>query len=108
MLCRSKRQPERTALGVLADRPRVSWVHDAPAERFYAWQRCGQVGDLEVRQGEGVSGATPPSMDPHRGRSSVRLPAVSLSSSPSLEGGTEQLTPEASSSLRIIGGEFDQ
>jgi hypothetical protein len=82
-------------------------VHDAPTKRFDPLQRLGEVGDLEVRKREGVPGTASTSMDTDRGGSRVSLPTVSLSFPPSLERDPEKLTPEAASSLGVVGGKFD-
>jgi hypothetical protein len=47
-----------TALGIPADRPSVSGVHDATAKRPYALECLREIVHWEVRKREGITGAT--------------------------------------------------
>lgn len=52
-------QAERAALGVPADRPALAGVDHRAPERSHAFERAGQVVDLEVGQGEAVPRPAP-------------------------------------------------
>jgi len=105
---RLPRESEGSSLGVLADRPRLSRVDHAPTECLDPFQRLGDVAHREVRQGEGIAGAAPAGMDADRWSSRVRLPALSLSPLAGLQLEAEELHPEASGALGIVGGKFDE
>src|SRR5215218_3649653 len=101
-------QPERASLGVPADRPRLPRVDYAPAERLDPLQRLGDIAHREVGQGERIAGAASAGMNADRGGSRVRLPALSLSISASLQLNAEQLDPEAPGALGIVCGKLDE
>jgi hypothetical protein len=102
------REPERASLGVLADRPCLSRVNHAPAERLDPLQRLGDIAYREVGQTEGIAGPTSASMDADRRSSRVRLPAISLSSLASLQLNAEEFHPEATGPLWIVCGELNE
>ena len=102
------RQPERASLGVLANRPRLSRVDHAPAQRLDLLQGLGDVAHGEVGQGDRIAGAAPAGMNADRGGSGVRLPALSLSILASLQLNAEELRPEASGARGIVGGKLDE
>ena len=101
-------QAERASLGVPTDRPRLPRVDYAPAERLDPLQRLGDIAHREVGQGERIAGAASARMDADRGGSRVRLPALSLSISASLQLNAEELDPEAPGALGIVGGKLDE
>jgi hypothetical protein len=102
------RQPERASLGVPADRPCLSRVDHAPAQRLDPLHGLGEVAHREVGQGDRIAGAAPAGMNADRGRSRVRLPALSLSILASLQLNAEELRPEASRARGIVGGKLDE
>src|SRR5271155_4994017 len=99
------REPEGASLGVLADRPPLARMDDAPAERPDSFQRLADVADGEVRQRERVAGAAAARMDAHRRRAShrrrarARLPTLPLRVIADIELDAEQLTPEATGAI---------
>ncbi len=101
-------QPERASLGVPTDRPRLPRVDYAPAERLDPLQRLGDIAHREVGQRERIAGAASAGMDADRGGSQVRLPALSLSISASLQLNAEELDPEAPGALGIVCGKLDE
>ena len=101
-------QPERASLRVPTDCPRLPRVDDAPAERLDALQRLGDIAHREVGQGKRIAGAASAGMDADRGGSRVRLPALSLSISASLQLNAEKLDPEAPGALGIVCGKLDE
>ena len=60
-----------------------------PTERLDPLQRLGDIANREIGEGEGIAGAASAGMDADRGGSRVRLPALSLSISASIERGAE-------------------
>jgi signal transduction histidine kinase len=101
-------QAERRALGVTADRPSLSGVNDAAAERGDPLDSRLQIGDLEVGQREGVPGATSAGVDAHRRSIRRGLPAISLAGGTRFQRPAEQLSPEPARPFRVVGGELDQ
>ncbi len=98
---------ERRALGVLADRPAVARVHDAPAERPDALDRGRHVGDGEVGQRPGVAGAGPAGVDADPGALAARLEALTLALAARVELHGQQALPEAACALDVVRGELD-
>jgi hypothetical protein len=82
-------------------------VDDAPPERRDPLERFGHIDDRKVGQREGIAGATPARMHADRWCSRVRLPALSLWTFASPELNAEELHPEASRALGIIGWELN-
>ena len=101
-------QGEGRRLRVLADRPSLTGVDDAPAELADALERRGEIADHEVGQREGVPGtASARSARRSAGSARVRLPA-----SPSASGRASSSTPSSPVQKRRartgVGGELDQ
>jgi hypothetical protein len=83
-------------------------VDYAPAERLDPLQRRGDIAHREVGEGERIGGAASADMDADRGGSRVRLPALSLSISASLQLNAEELDPEAPGALGIVCGKLEE
>jgi hypothetical protein len=101
-------QSERASFRVLADRPCLPRMDHDPTQRLDPLKRLGDVAHGEVGQREGIAGATAAGMDADRGGTPVRLPALSLSISASLQLRAEERGPETSGALEIVGGELDE
>src|SRR5262249_42809109 len=101
-------QPERTSLGVPADRPSLPRVHDAPPERFHSLQRLSDIGDREVGQRKGIAWASSALVDADRWAWRVRLPAIALWTLAILQLNAEKLSPEVSGAHGVISGKLDE
>src|SRR3954449_78160 len=101
-------QPEWASLGVLADRPCLPRVDDAPAERLDPLERVGDIADREIGQRERIAGAGPAGVDADRGRSRVRLPTPPFAVLPSFQLKAQEPHPEPPRALRIVCGKLDQ
>jgi hypothetical protein len=101
-------EPERTALGVLTDRPSLPRMHHAPAECAYAFERLCDITHGEVRQREGITWATSASMETKPRIFWARLPALAVRGVSNLQLDPEKLRPEPSRALRVVRGELDQ
>jgi hypothetical protein len=107
-LTRPRGQSEGAALGVLAHRPPLAGVDDAPPERLDPAQRVREIVDLEVGKGDGVARTLSPGVHPDRRRAPARLPALALSFDPVSDLHAEQTAPEAKRPFGLVGGELHQ
>src|SRR5207253_6302692 len=103
-----RREPERTAFGVLADCPRLARMDNDSAERLDLLQRLWKVLDPEIRQRERISGTTPSHMYPNCRTFRPRMPACTLAFAAGLERHAEQLAPEAPCAVGVVGGELHE
>jgi hypothetical protein len=71
-------------------------------------QRLSDIGHREVGQRKGIAWATSALVDADRWGCRVRLPALSLWTLAILQLNAEELRPEASGALGVIGGELDE
>jgi len=101
-------QAERTPLGVPADRPVLPWVDDASPEGLDPLHRLGDIDHGEVGQRIGIARATSALVDANRRRPRVALPALALRRLAIIQLKAEELRPEVSGPLGIIGGKLDQ
>ena len=83
-------------------------MYHAPAELLDPLQRLGDVVHCEVRQREGIAGSASARMEPDRGGARVRLPAFSLSGLAILQFNAEEVHPEVTGALWIVGGKLDE
>ena len=100
-------ESERTALGVLADRPSVSGVNDAAAKSLDLLERLCDVTYGKVRERGGITGATPALMDAEPEVSGARLPALSFGGLANPQFGAEKLRPEPLCALGVVGGKLN-
>jgi hypothetical protein len=83
-------------------------MYDASAQRFHLSQRPREIIYREVRQGEGIPGATSARVEPNPRNGGPRLPALTLSFAAALQGSAEQSAPKAQRTLGFVGRELDQ
>jgi hypothetical protein len=83
-------------------------MYHGAAELCDPVQRLRDVADRKVRQREGVAGPASTRVDANRRGARVRLPTLALSLFASLQLSAEELGPEASRALGIVGGELDE
>src|SRR5262249_47271632 len=101
-------EPERAALGVAADRPPGPRVDHLAAELDDALQRRLDVGDLEVRQRDTVSGARAALVHTELRAPGARLPPVPFLALTRFQLDFEEPLPEAARALRVVGRELDE
>ncbi len=83
-------------------------MDDRPAEVANASECCGQVGNVEVRQGGGVARTGSPSVEPEPQRAALGLPSRSGRGGAYRELDAEDAVPEPAGAIGIVGREFDQ
>jgi hypothetical protein len=83
-------------------------VDDGAAERADAVERCGQVGDGEVRKASGVAGTRSSLVDSEAQVVGVLLPPRSGHGGPWSEGDPEDSVPEPQGAIGVVGREFDE
>src|ERR687896_2642056 len=81
-LARPRGQSEGAALGVLAHRPPLAGMDDAPSERLDPAQRVREIVDLEVGKRDGVARTRATGVHPGLRRTPAGLPAFALSCDP--------------------------
>jgi hypothetical protein len=101
-------QRERAALGVPAYGPPIAGVDDRPAQRADALERCGQVGDREVRKGGRVARARSSFVDSEAQVVGVGLPPRSGRGGPWREVDPEDPVSEPQGAFGIVGRELDE
>jgi hypothetical protein len=83
-------------------------MDDRTAKLADALERRGQVGHSEIGQGGGITRTRSPLVNPEAEAVVINLPTGAGFGPPRREFGIEHPSPEASSTIRIVGGKLDQ
>ena len=102
------REGEGCALGIAADHPPVARMDDLAAESIHPRYGGSEVGDRKVRERKAVARARAALVQPDHDPLVLGLPAAPILWLTILQSCLQQLLPEVSCPLGIVGGKLDQ